>query len=46
MFEVGPLMVKVNCLRRELPNWQRFRIQSERLIECAREMGRVAEKAD
>ena len=42
-FEVGPFTVLMTYKRSELPNWDRFRRDTERLIACATELGREAE---
>ena len=45
-FEVGPFTITMTYLRSELPNWDRFRRDTERLIACATELGREAEACD
>ena len=45
-FEVGPFTITMTYLRSELPNWDRFRRDTERLIACASELGSEAEARD
>ena len=45
-FRIEPFAISIGCVARELPRWQHFRDQSERLIACARKLGDQAARAD